>query len=165
MSTLSECQTAEVDGRPWSIGELAGRAYVVVFGNRHAKDDVVAIVDELQRHEETADLNIVQVAHLKGLPKPLRALATRDMRKGREKQLTDRAKYRAQLGLPADTGDVLRIAMDWSGQITDLFGFTGTQKSALTLFVNAVGEVTGSYEGREAGSLAREWIRSREATH
>ncbi len=161
MSNLEKFTTAETDGTVWRLAELAGRRYVVVFGNRHAKDEVNTVVEGLQGSAETADLTIVQVAHLKGLPKPLRALATRDLRKGRERQLADRIGHRARLGLPADDGSSLRVAMDWAGEITDAFGFTGDQKHALTLFVDAAGEAVAAYDGDSVLAAAKEWVAAR----
>ena len=59
MTSLNGYTSAEVDGREWRFDALNGRPYVVIFGNRHVADDVTAIIESLQGHLETADLDIV----------------------------------------------------------------------------------------------------------
>ncbi|MEY9862708.1 hypothetical protein ABH935_008356 [Catenulispora sp. GAS73] len=160
ITSLRRILTSEVDGSQWSFDVLDGRPYVVVFGNMKCAEDVTQIIAALQSAPETVDLDIVQVAHVSGLPKPLQKLATRSLRKAKEKQVAERAALRARLGLAAEDGEKLRFALDWTAQLTEPAEFTHHQKEAVTLLVDADGTVASRLEGPEVGARVRAWYAS-----
>lgn len=157
MTSLNEYTTNEVDGSEWRFSDLAGRPYVVIFGNMKVADHVTELIASLQGDASTADLEIVQVAHVKGLPKPLQKLASRSLRKAKERQVAERAAHRVRLGLPDDHGTPLRFALDWAGELTDAFGFTHHQTVMVTLLVDMAGTVAGRIEGTSAAHRVRDW--------
>ncbi|MFL6109787.1 MAG: hypothetical protein ACJ786_00315 [Catenulispora sp.] len=160
ITNLRSIVTSEVDGSEWELGVLDGRPYAVVFGNMKCADDVTKIIGALQGAPGTADLDIVQVAHVSGLPKPLQKLATRSLRKAKEKQVAERAAERARLGLGPDDGEKLRFALDWTAQLTEPAGFSHHQKEAVTLLVDPSGTVADRVEGPEVAARVQAWYAS-----
>jgi hypothetical protein len=159
-TNLRTTVTSEVDGSQWTFDVLDGRPYAVVFGNQKCADDVTKIIGALQGAPETADLDIVQVAHVSGLPKPLQKLATRSLRKAKEKQVAERAAERARLGLAPEVEEKLRFALDWTARLTEPAGFTHHQKEAVTLLVDPTGTVTERLEGPDVAAPVRAWYAS-----
>lgn len=160
ITNLRSTVTSEVDGSQWTFDVLDGRPYAVVFGNQKCADDVTKIIGALQGAPQTADLDIVQVAHVSGLPKPLQKLATRSLRKAKEKQVAERAAERARLGLAPDAGEKLRFALDWTAQLTEPAGFSHHQKDAVTLLVDPTGTVAERIEGPEVSAAVQAWYSS-----
>jgi hypothetical protein len=123
-----------VNGTDVDFDTYRGGALVVILGNRYTQKAGHEIIEALRSHPQTISVPVVQVAHLEDVPKPLRAMATRHITAGYRSQLSDLASRRIALGWPlVDESTLLNIALDWSGTVTGLFGFTAAARTPLAL--------------------------------
>ncbi|MEU5264148.1 SRPBCC family protein [Amycolatopsis sp. NPDC021455] len=112
----------------------AGRPLVVILGNRITQKAGHDLVDALRTDPATADVPIVQVAHLQGVPRSLHKIAERDIASGRAKQVRRAESLRAAAGLPAGGEDeAIGLALDWHGVLGAEHGFGARDKAPLTL--------------------------------
>jgi aromatase len=116
------------------LSTKAGRPLVVVLGNRITQKAGHDLVDALRTDPATAEVPIIQVAHLQGVPRSLRKVAERDIAGGRVKQVERAVRLRAEAGLVATGEDeAIGLALDWQGILGAAYGFGTRDKSLLTI--------------------------------
>ncbi|MEU5264147.1 hypothetical protein [Amycolatopsis sp. NPDC021455] len=123
-----------VNGTTVDFDARRGAPLVVILGNRHTQKAGHQIIESLRSHPATMSVPVVQVACLRDVSQPLRAMAQRHIAAGYRAQLADLAARRAALGAPAaDESALLTIALDWTGEVTGGFGFTGADRTPVVL--------------------------------
>ncbi|MEC3974255.1 SRPBCC family protein [Amycolatopsis sp. H20-H5] len=123
-----------VGGIEVDLSAKAGKPLIVVLGNRVTQKAGHDLVDALRTDPITAEVPIVQVAHLQGVPRSLHKIAERDIAGGRRKQVERAEKLRAAEGLATGGEDeAIGLALDWQGVLGRDHGFGARDKAPLTL--------------------------------
>ncbi|MFD9893577.1 hypothetical protein ACFWY9_29890 [Amycolatopsis sp. NPDC059027] len=127
-----------LDGTTVDFDARRGAPLVVILGNRHTQKAGHEIIEALRSHPATMSVPVVQVACLRDVSQPLRAMALRHIAAGYRGQLADLAARRAALGAPpADEPALLTIALDWHGEVTGGFGFTPADRTPVVLVLDS----------------------------
>ncbi|MFD9893576.1 SRPBCC family protein [Amycolatopsis sp. NPDC059027] len=138
-------------GTEVDLSEKAGRPLVVVLGNRITQKAGHDLVDALRTDPVTAEVPIVQVAHLQGVPRSLHRIAERDIASGRARQVERAARLRAAAGLPADGEDeAIGLALDWQGVLGAEHAFGARDKAPLTLVTDPYLSVVATIRATDA---------------
>ncbi|RFU82788.1 hypothetical protein DY218_31055 [Streptomyces triticagri] len=134
---LSDVTLPGHDGGTLTFADYRGRRAVLVLGNQRNAKQVPAVAGRIHGAADTADVTVIQVAHLKGVPRAFRRLAAVDIKRGMRGQLTALREQRTGRGLPAaDADDLLVMGLDWSGELTDRFGFTARDDEPAALLID-----------------------------
>ena len=134
---VSDVTLPAYDGGTLAFADYRGRRAVLVLGNQRNAKQVPDIAGLVHGVTEAADVPIIQVAHLKGVPRAFRRLAAMDIKRGMRSQLTRLRELRATRGLPAEDADyLLAMGLDWAGELTDRAGFTARHDRPATLLVD-----------------------------
>ncbi len=116
------------------LSTKVGRPLVVILGNRITQKAGHDLVDALRTDPVTAEVPIIQVAHLQGVPRSLHKVAERDIAGGRAKQVERAVRLRTEAGLVATGEDeAIGLALDWQGILGGHYGFGARDKAPLTI--------------------------------
>jgi hypothetical protein len=132
---LSAATLPAYDGGTLAFGDYRGRRAVLVFGNQRSGKKVPQVASRLHGDPATAGVPVIQVAHLKGVPRAFRRLAQMDIRRGVRGQLDALRELRAERGLPAGDG-LLAMGLDWSGEVTARAGYSASDDQPAILLVD-----------------------------
>lgn len=145
---LSAITLPSPTGRPLSFADYRDARAILLLGNQKTSELVPAMVRQLHADPRTADVPILQVAHLVGVPRVLRRMAERDIRRALASQHADLSRDR---GLAAeDAHRVLTLGLDWEGQVTKQFGFTSGDAHPLAAILDEDSSVVTSTRERNA---------------
>lgn len=94
------------------------------------------------RYPEPAQVLIINLADLRGLPRMMRGLAEREFMKGYQRTV-------AKLPEGAIPAHHVIILPDWKGEVADAVGVGDTHKTPAVAVLNADGEIVGIYQGED----------------
>jgi hypothetical protein len=121
---LSSIVLPTVGGTTLDLGARPEAPAVLILSNQKTAGAVRELERELHAGAGGAELSVIQVAHLVGVPRVVRKLAERDIRKGvtaqREALLQSR-RTRGYAELPLE--QLVETVLDWQGVLTSQFGF------------------------------------------
>jgi len=112
-------------GTPLVFADYRGARAILLLGNQKTTDVVPAMVRQLQADPTTAEIPILQVAHLVGVPRVVRRVPERETRK---RLAALHAEMTRDRGLTAeDAQRLLALGLDWEGEVTNQFGFSSSE--------------------------------------
>ncbi len=126
---LSGATVSGLGGELLALDAYRGSSTLVVLGNQRTSKQLPALVERLFA-QTGGRLPIVQIAHLRGMPRMLHWIAERDIRHSVE-------RVRATLvGSDDDAHRRVAIGLDWNGDITSRFGFTARSTEAVVALLD-----------------------------
>jgi hypothetical protein len=140
---LSPITLPTTTGEALAFADYRGRRAALLLGNQRTRALVPEIAHAVHAGALAADVPILQVAHLVGVPRVLRRIAERDTRRGLEAQRRAAREQRAARGLPPD--DVARLVvlgLDWEGRVTTPLGFSSADRTPLAAVIDERSHVT-----------------------
>jgi len=147
---LSAITLPSLTGVPLSFADYRGACAILLIGNRETSEMVPGIVRQLQADPRTANVPILQVAHLVGAPRVLRRMAQREIGRVLASQHAD---LRRDRGLSEeDAHRLLALGLDWEGEVTSLFGFTSDDAQPLVAVLDRDTSIVSST--REPNAIA-----------
>ena len=117
---LSGVTVQDLDGDALELDTYRGSPALLVLGNQRTSDRMPALVERLGEQHK---LPIVQIAHLRGVPRMLHRVVERDIRK-------------SVVALRAKVGVELAMGLDYKGDVTSRFGFTSRSSEPLVVHLN-----------------------------
>lgn len=140
-----------VEGHPVSLGDYRGRTVVVAMSDRHTAEQMVAGIDALRAQYDPEQLPIIAVADMKGIPRPARVMARKQMKKGFQEAVEKESTRLQAAGKAVPPASQLVVMLpDWDGQVADSFGVTDTDQASAFVLIDADGNVRGWGRGDEA---------------
>ena len=134
---LSTITLPTPDDATVSFADFRGRRSVLLLANQHTGKAVRQLAADLRQAPETADVPVIQVAHLVGVPRLIRRLATKDIKHA---YATQRDELRAALvakGRPAtDVATLFGFGLDWNGEVTTSLGYSADDTEPLVVVVD-----------------------------
>jgi hypothetical protein len=110
---------------------------VLVLGNQRCGDEVPAFALALQRAVPDAGIAVLQIAHLVRVPRLVRKMVERDIRRGLEQQREALRIQRSAAGFSPDGVErLVNVGLDWDGEVTDAFGFTAATEHPLVALID-----------------------------
>jgi hypothetical protein len=139
---LSHITLGTPDGSTLAFAEYRGRRAVLVLGNQQTGKLVREIAARVHRDPAMADVPVIQVAHLVGVPRLFKRLAERDIRQGLAAQRDSLCSLLAARGQPSDDADrLVTLGLDWDGQVTTALGFSAADASPLVAVIDENSQV------------------------
>jgi cytochrome oxidase Cu insertion factor (SCO1/SenC/PrrC family) len=140
-----------VEGHPVSLSDYRGRTVVVAMSDRHSAEEMVAGIDALRAHYDHDQLPILAVADMKGIPRPARVMAKKQMKKGFQEAVEKESTRLQAAGKQVPEGSQLVVMLpDWDGQVADSFGIADTDQASAFVLIDTEGNVRGYGRGAEA---------------
>jgi hypothetical protein len=121
-------------GAPLLFADYRTAHAILLLSNQRTSAVVRAIVRQLQADPRTADVPILQVAHLVGVPRAVRRMAEREIRSMLISQYAELSRDRGMA--VEDARRLLALGLDWEGQVTKQFGFTSTDAQPVTAILD-----------------------------
>jgi hypothetical protein len=137
---LSALVLPTVDGTTLNFGLRRASPSVLILSNQKTADAVHVMERELHDSEAGADVLVIQIAHLVGVPRIVRTLAERNVRRAVAAQrdaLVQSRRLRGFAEVPVT--QLLATALDWQGTVTSRFGFTDLDGTPLVAVLSAGG--------------------------
>ncbi len=129
---LSSIGLPTVSGRTLEFSAPRGGPAVLILSNQKTAKQVRLLEQAIHADAETAELPVIQIAHLVGVPRVVRKLAERDIRRGAIAQRDALLAARSARGLaPANVDDLLNTVLDWQGTVTTALGFSDADELPL----------------------------------
>jgi hypothetical protein len=145
---LSGATLASFGGERLALEDYRGTTVLVVLGNQRTSKRLPALVERLFA-ETGGELPIVQIAHLRGVPRMLHGVAERDIRRSVE-------RLRETLAGPGDAARRrIAIGLDWKGDVTSRFAFTARSPEAVVAVLDEdLAVVCRNPDGQQLAALA-----------
>jgi hypothetical protein len=151
---LSQITLPTPTGDELAFARYGGRRAALLLGNQRTSSLVPEVAHALHADPAADGVPILQVAHLVGVPRVLRRIAERDIRRGLEAQRRAARELRAERGLdPADVDRLVLLGLDWDGRVTTGLGFSSADRTPLAAVVDERSHVS---EVIHEGDLARQ---------
>jgi len=162
---LSHITLPTTTGDALVFAGFGGRRAALLLGNQRTSSLVPEVAHALHAEPAAAGVPILQVAHLVGVPRVLRRIAERDIRRGLEAQRRAARELFSERGLdPADVDRLVLLGLDWEGRVTTELGFSSADRAPLAAIVDERSHVTdvireGDLAKRLADHLTKETAR------
>ena len=129
-----------IDGTTIDFGPSRTAKSVLILSNQKTADATRELERELHDSDAGADVLVIQIAHLTGVPRIVRKLAERDIRRAVGAQREALSQSRRTRGYADAPGEQLvQTALDWQGTVTARFGFTDGDGVPLVAVLGADG--------------------------
>ncbi|HEY1357570.1 MAG TPA: ester cyclase [Thermoleophilaceae bacterium] len=141
-----------VNGGDVPLSQYADRPFIMTFAGQGTSGQVEQIVEAIRSQRSSAELPIVQISPLKGVPRLVRGLARRDLRGAYSRQAEREAARRRASGqaVPDDLSDTVVILMDWENEAVALAGAEDLDHAAVAVLVDGKGTVVARGAGEDA---------------
>jgi len=138
--------------RKVEIPSESGVPMLLVFMGAQTATQIEDVVKNVRLYQpDPAQLLIVNVVDLRGVPKLLRKMAETVMRASYDQAA-------AQLPDEFDPAEHLILVPDWKGKIFKALGIRDASKNLAIVALNAAGQVIGHYQGEAIVPVALELI-------
>ncbi len=136
--------TGRIIGVPYSLPKV-----LVLLFQDQSTTDVARDVNETLRevHKEPDDLIIASVVNLSGVPRFMRGMAEKMLKKAYEKAA-------AQLPDDVDPVDYIVLLPDWGGDLFRVFNVGDVSRKALMVIIDDEGNIVARQHGGNLGKLA-----------
>ena len=140
-----------IEGHSVSLRDFRGRPTVIAFSGRDNAEEMAQGITELRRHYDHDQLPILAVADMGGIPRPARAIARHQLKKGYNDAVQTASAELQAAGKPVPPGPQLVIMLpDWSGEVASSFGVTDVAQQSAMVLVDAEGQVRGYGRGAQS---------------
>lgn len=129
---LSSIGLPTVGGATLQFSARRGSSALLILSNQKTSELVRDLERTIHSETATADLPVIQIAHLVSVPRLVRKLAEKDIRRGVTAQRDALVASRSARGLgPSDVTELLDTALDWHGEVTTALGFSDADQQPL----------------------------------
>ena len=137
---LSSVVLPTIGGTTLDFGARRVAPSVLILSNQRTADAVRDLERALHGSVGGAEVPVIQIAHLVGVPRMVRKLAERDIRRGVVAQrdaLLQSRRARGSAEVPVE--QLVETVLDWQGAVTSQFGFTDHDRTVLVAVLYADG--------------------------
>jgi hypothetical protein len=140
-------------GHSVSLSDYRGQTVVATFGGKDSAEQVQRAVETIRGRYDPDEVPILGVSDLGGVPRPVRAIAKSQLKKGFDAAVKNLSGAREAAGKPplADPARGVVMLLDWKGEVPRSFGLSDVGQEAVAVVIDAEGRILGSGSGAQAG--------------
>jgi hypothetical protein len=140
-----------IEGHSVSLSDYRGKTVIVALSGRHSAEDMAAGIKALRAKYDPAQLPILAVADLGGIPRPARVIAKRQLKSGYNDAVKEATADLEAAGKPVPPAPELVVMLpDWEGSVASGFGVGEVEDEYVMLLIDGERNVRGQGRGTQA---------------
>jgi hypothetical protein len=140
-----------VEGHKVSLSDFRGRPVVLAFATREAAEEMRNQIDILRTRYDYAQLPVLSVADMRGVPRPARVVAKRLLKSSYNDSVKSASRQVQEAGKRVPAAPELVIMLpDWDGSVADSFAVPADDRDGTMILVDGDGYPRAQGHGTQA---------------